>query len=52
MAEQQTSSEITPIPMAARHTTRWDMFATWVGAIGIGVISLEVCCSAMAKTPL
>ena len=32
MAEQQTSSEITPIPLAARHTTRWDMFATWVGA--------------------
>lgn len=32
MAEQQTSSEITPIPLTARHTTRWDMFATWVGA--------------------
>lgn len=31
MTEQQ-SSEITPIPRAARHTTYWDMFATWVGA--------------------
>lgn len=26
------NSEITPIPMASRHTTKWDMFATWVGA--------------------
>src|SRR5699024_11687019 len=32
MAEQQPSSEIPPIPLAARRTTRWDMFATWVGA--------------------
>lgn len=32
MAEKQSSSEITPIPLNARHTTRWDMFATWVGA--------------------
>lgn len=32
MAKKQRQIELMQIPMHQRHTTRWDMFATWVGA--------------------
>lgn len=30
--QQQTETTIDQVPLAARHTNWWDMFATWVGA--------------------
>ena len=30
--EEQQHAHIFSVPMKSRKTTRWDMFATWVGA--------------------
>ena len=51
IVEDKQHTPILSIPMKSRRTTRWDMFATWVGAnanngtwfVG-GVLAAWICC--------